>query len=646
MSSETDDEGPLSVDLGTYSRQIVTNIPRTSDGSDSSNARTYFDLGLRYFFAYMHENAYKMFLTVLTLAPDCALAHGLVALCHSPNYNFKGEAYYESTDHPEEELAVVNEPGANVQDTAATRGHYPYPSQQVAAQHAQMAMDRVDVLKRAQRKRRSTASAADEEIDEEDNMPQPISDVEVELLSAICILTCQPGIDPKEAEKAVGRPYADALREIHERYPHDAEVCSFFAESLMVLNAWNLYEYPTGKPISKDVAEIQSVLEKALEIHPEHAGLCHLYVHLCEMSNEPHRALTACTALRSKFPDAGHLVHMATHIDVLVGDYESCVRYNLAALRADKSIMRASPDTAGPESFYFGYIVHNYHMLVFGAILGGFEKIARDCAAELNEHLNEELFISNPDLAAYLESYAALDIHILVRFGRWDEILRLPLPRHPLLMLFRTASLRFARGLALANLMRIKEAEEEADEFSKLRANPSSKLRILHNNNVYRLLEVDDPMLRGEIAYHSNRIDDAFELLRTAVTLQDELNFDEPWGKMQPVRHALGGLLFEQGKVDEAESVFREDLRFHPGNPWAAVGLIRCLGARLETSCCGGATAVETSRPRAAIQHEIDSLRSQVSEQRRATWADFEISLPCLCCEKVTNKRLEVSKLT
>ena len=184
---------------------------------------------------------------------------------------------------------------------------------------------------------------------------------------------------------------------------------------------------------------------------------------------------------------------------------------------------------------------------------------------------------------------------------------------------------------------------QEADEFSKLRLNPSSKLRILHNNNVHRLLEVDDTMLRGEIAYHSGRIDESFDLLRTAVTLQDKLDFDEPWGVMQPVRHALGGLLFEQGLVDEAESVFREDLRFHPGNPWAAVGLIRCLNAKIEAGCCGGGTAVEqTSSPREAVWHEIDSLRSQVSEQRRATWADFEISVPCLCCKNV-NERLEVN---
>jgi hypothetical protein len=92
---------------------------------------------------------------------------------------------------------------------------------------------------------------------------------------------------------------------------------------------------------------------------------------------------------------------MATHIDVLVGDYASCVEYNLAGIVADEKIMRISPDTAGSESFYFGYAVHNYHMLVYGCILGGMEKIAIEVANKLNELLNESLFIENPDLVSH-----------------------------------------------------------------------------------------------------------------------------------------------------------------------------------------------------------------------------------------------------
>lgn len=114
------------------------------------------------------------------------------------------------------------------------------------------------------------------------------------------------------------------------------------------------------------------------------------------------------TTTRNRFPDAGHLVHMPTHIDVLVGDYASCVLYNSRAITSDEKLMRICPDTAGTESFYFGYIVHNFHMLVYGAILGGFEAVGMDTAARLNAHLNEDLFVQNPDLTAYLEAYSAL----------------------------------------------------------------------------------------------------------------------------------------------------------------------------------------------------------------------------------------------
>ena len=328
---------------------------------------------------------------------------------------------------------------------------------------------------------------------------------------------------------------------------------------------------------------------------------------------------------------------MPTHIDVLVGDYESCIEYNYSAILADEKIMRTSPDTAGTESFYFGYIVHNFHMLVYGAIVGGMEAIAMEKANELNEYLHEELFVQNPDLTAYLESYAAMDIHIMVRFGRWKEILQLPFPKYPLLMLYRSASLHYARGLALANTGEIQLAITEANLLDDLRLNPSAEMRILHNNKVSDLLAVDAPMLRGEIAYFSGNYDDAFPLLRQAVALQDGLNYDEPWGKMQPIRHPLGGLLCEQGHYEEAEAVFREDLKYHPRNPWGLVGLISCLNGRLSMRkgvCCskmkGGNPVVGQAREDMLL--EVQNLSVLLAEQRKSKWADCQISAPCMCC--------------
>lgn len=172
-----------------------------------------------------------------------------------------------------------------------------YPSQQVAARHALLAMEKIEELKSKHRQGMKRKNGGGEVCEVEGEM---ISDIEIHILSAIRLLTSRPGLDPATAEVTIGRPYADALRKVHERFPEDAEVAYLFAESLMVLNAWALYEYPTGRPLSADVDEIKEVLENALALHPDHAGICHMYVHLCEMSDKPERALGACRALRTK----------------------------------------------------------------------------------------------------------------------------------------------------------------------------------------------------------------------------------------------------------------------------------------------------------------------------------------------------------
>ena len=332
---------------------------------------------------------------------------------------------------------------------------------------------------------------------------------------------------------------------------------------------------------------------------------------------------------------------MATHIDVLVGNYEACVRWNSKAIEADQKTTGPCPDTS---SFYFGYVAHNYHMLVYGCILGGMETKGMEIATKLNGYLFEDVFVKNPDLTSYLESYAALDIHVLVRFGRWRDILDIVAPLSPQLMLYRSAILHYARALAYANLGDLHSANIEADSFDVLRSDPSAKGRFLHNNTVVDLLAVDAPMIRGEIAYHSGKYDEAFILLRNSVALQDGLNYDEPWGKMQPIRHALGGLLLERGHVVEAEEVFRTDLHFHPNNPWGLIGLIECLKRRLGSKFCyssDGASKLSLSEiTTRELTSEFEEYQSQFVAQRKSEWADFIIRKACTCCH--FNKVMEL----
>ena len=298
-------QGEWAMDLGSYIRHDVCNMDHP-DHDDDNLGRAYFDKGLRHMLSYQHELASKCFLASLQFAPHCALAHSLVALCHSPNYNFKGDAYYESTHHEDEVHSL---------DHACV-----FPSQQVADRHSKIAVEIVEKIRKMHRQigkkqgkrgkgvsKRTSPKPAERQdssditvTTENDVLPRLISDVETSLISAIRILTCNPGVDAGLADDLVGRPYADAMRKLYLRYPNDPEVAYFFAESLMVLNAWKLYEYPTGIPLSEDVVETRAVLESSLKKHPDHAGLCHLYVHLMEMSSDAGRALEYCEPLRKK----------------------------------------------------------------------------------------------------------------------------------------------------------------------------------------------------------------------------------------------------------------------------------------------------------------------------------------------------------
>lgn len=586
------------VRLGNYTRQGVIGL--------SDAARPYFDAGYRLLLAYQHELASHFFHHCLELSPDAALAHGLIALCHAPNYNFKGESYYIST-YDEEEV--------NVADTECA-----FPSQVLADRHSALGVHKSDQrLKNEKKMRKKGGDGRNSDSDRNRLMV-----VESQLLAAIRILTGQPGIHSSLSEEVVGRPYADAMRKIHHKYPTDLDIAHLFCESLMVLNAWKLFEYPSGRPLSPDVDEIGATLQASLAtaatvvdtFPPQHPGLLHMYVHWSEMSADPR----PCVALRTAMPDAGHLLHMPSHVDVLLGDYVSCVQSNLDAMRADRHMMELAPTTAGPSSFYFGYIVHDYHMAVYGAILGGMEAKALEVANELGKLLPESLFASIPATVGYLEAYATIDVEVLVRFGRWTEILGLEFPSDRKLMLSRTAELLFARSLALAFTGEVEAAGKEADRYDSFVTENAEEAqnRILHNNTVFSLWQVNGAMLRGELLYKQGHHVKAFATLRRAVTMQDSLHYDEPWGKMQPIRHALGGLLLEQGELEEAIAVLKQDLVYHPQNPWALVGLIR---ARRAQNCCNN-------------EAEIKILKSQLDQQRSAEWADFEISVACECCRK------------
>ncbi|KAE8420558.1 hypothetical protein BDV36DRAFT_306667 [Aspergillus pseudocaelatus] len=380
--------------------------------------------------------------------------------------------------------------------------------------------------------------------------------------------------------------YANAMRSVYESYSDDLDVVALFAEALVCTRARDLWDLDTGKPTSNSTLEARALLESAMakEDGKDHPAFCHMYIHLMEMSPFPELALPAANTLRHLVSDGSHLMHMATHIDIACGDYYRAMHSNHDAMVADN---RYFSNNEPSSVFYIMYRAHNVYAKIYAAIMLGHQAEALSTAKHLWSILTPEvLSVSTPPMADWAESYLGALAHVLVRFGRWNDILQLELPSDHKLFCSTTAMLLYARGIALGVLGRIDEAEEALVQFEAARAAvPVTRLNSLPSKEV-DVLRIASAMLKGELEYRKGNYNLAFSSLRRAVQLEDSLPYTDtpPW--MQPVRHALGALLLEQNYVAEAEVVYREDLglsdtlprrRGRLNNVWGLHGLYECF---------------------------------------------------------------------
>src|SRR5690606_1228753 len=207
-------------------------------------------------------------------------------------------------------------------------------------------------------------------------------------------------------------------RDVYNEFGHDPDVATLFAEALINRTPWQLWDLPTGLPQEgADTLEAANVLEDGLaqrdrSSKPAHPGLLHIYIHTMEMSPTPEKALRAADMLRDLVPDAGHLRHMASHIDVLCGDYHDSLVANERAMQADDRYFAREEDAA----FYTLYRCHNIHFKLYSAMFLGQLKPALAAAASLEAAVSERLLrVAVPPMADWLEGFLSMKVHALIR---------------------------------------------------------------------------------------------------------------------------------------------------------------------------------------------------------------------------------------
>jgi tetratricopeptide (TPR) repeat protein len=387
------------------------------------------------------------------------------------------------------------------------------------------------------------------------------------------------------------------MRGLHEKYPEDTDAATLYAAATMELSPWN-YWTPDGRPRER-TPDLLAVLEAVLERDPRHEGALHYYIHAVE-SVDPRRGERAADALRDLAPGAGHLLHMPSHIYMQLGRYAESYDSNVEATEADEGYLA---QCRAQGIYPLNYYPHNVHFLAWAAFMQGRSAEALAAARKVAAGVPTDL---EGDDWALFETFLAMPLFTMVRFGMWDEVAAEPEPADH--TLFTKGVWRYARGMAAVHGGERKRAARELAELRRVGANPRAASIPVGFSTVERLLDIAASVLAGEIDAARGRHDAAVAHLDRALRLESGLQYNEPPAWYYPVRHTLGAVLLEAGRPVEAEIVYWDDLVENPENGWALYGLWRALEAQGRDAEAAGIKE-RFDAAWAAADDELDSSR-------------------------------------
>ena len=475
--------------------------------TNNKYVQRYFDQGLTIDFAFNHAESARSFRAGQTLDPNCAMCFWGEALALGPNINVTSNGSVIMAD--QERLAAY------------------------------------------------------EAIQKAVSLKNKVSEKERDFIDA---LATRYNGDTASPRGPLDLAYAEAMRNLSNKYPEDDDAASLFAESLMNTMPWDYWiDADSPKPLTIEAIE---TLEKVMARNPRHPMALHLYIHAVESSSQPERAEAAADILLDLVPGAGHLVHMPSHIYWRVGRYADASESNIMAAAVDEAYIAA----CNAQGFYpAAYYPHNIHFLWASSSMEGRSEIAIEAGEKVAKNVRLEMIDQFPGV----EFFKTVPMLSLVQFGLWDKVLELDPPAERLE--YANAIWHYARSVAYSNKGNIESAQKERQMIESLKDTND----VLHLDSIYypasMLLEIADSLALGEIAISNNDYQSAIQYFANAVSVQDALPYTEPPFWYYPTRLSLGKAYLLSDQADEAEVVFEENLKRYPRNGWALYGLIQAL---------------------------------------------------------------------
>lgn len=360
--------------------------------------------------------------------------------------------------------------------------------------------------------------------------------------------------------------YTEAMKVVSETYSQNSDAVTLYADALMLQHPWDLYDInQQPKPWTPLIV---NVLQHALAIDHLNPGANHYYIHALEGSQHPEQALRAAETLGTLMPGVSHVTHMPSHIYIRTGDYAKGMRVNDSAVaNYDNYLALFAPVVNGMPL----YKMHNVHLKATCGQMAGNYAIAMKASNILHDEMPVE-YLTGAAVPGYVQYIYETPVLTQVRFGKWDDVLKQPMPDTNLV--FAAQIMHFAKGVAFSRLHKFDEAQKEADLFNQDMNAPQLKTPGGAFSDAYSICLVAQHILEGVCAQEQRHYPQAIAALQKAVTAEDNLIYNEPRDWPLPARQFLGDVLLQTKAYSQAADVFNKELVINPKNGWSLTGLL------------------------------------------------------------------------
>ena len=382
-----------------------------------------------------------------------------------------------------------------------------------------------------------------------------------------------------------GRRFAERMDGLLRRSPDDVALAAITADAWM-LKADRWWD-DEGKAADPGITRAMAVLEHALTQAPNDPGSIHLYIHLTEWSDDPHKAIPYGERLAALAPGASHLVHMPSHTFYRVGRYRDAMMSNVNAVALDLRYAGLASPPGGVKAMPLHG--HNIHFGMGGALMAG--------GGDEGLKLADWFLATFPDTPAtnvWRQIVTNNAYAVYGRFGSPEQVaaLREPPETHPMLRI----SWRYARGEAAARAGDASAVRAEAEAIKAIREGDAFKSGPMAKERS-DFTEVLQRVLEGRAAMVEGNADAAVAAFTRAAEIQGQQEEGgDPPALWYPTRRSLAAALLMRGDAAGAKAKVEELLADWPSDPYSYFVLAEAEAA------LGNADAAEAARRNAAVE--------------------------------------------